>query len=135
MIKKSNNVELPGGDETRSVEFNLMIRAWLHCTCTERDPALWTKNYKSIIYSCPFKMFNYKSIFLKTNCTLFTYSTKLYKKKNLKRLKQSDNIHCVLRHKLQTVVIRILKKKSHCADRKSHITLLQFTVSRNEING
>lgn len=57
------------------------------------------------------------------------------KKKILKRLKQSDNIHCVLRHKLQTVVIRILKKKSHCADRKSHTTLLQFTVSRNEING
>lgn len=33
----------------------------------------------------------------------------------LEKTLKTDNIHCVLRLQFQTVMIRILKKKSHCS--------------------
>lgn len=116
--KKSDHVELPGADETRSVKFILMICAWLRGVIR---PSVKIINLLHILVhlECFITIF----FLLKTNCNSFTYATiwklffkQLYFRKTLK----TDNIHCVLRLQFQTVMIRILKKKSHCSSLKNH---------------
>lgn len=114
LIQKSDHVELPGADETRSVKFILMICAWLRGVFR---PNVKILNLLDILVhlECFITNLFFSS---KTNCNSFIYATiwklffkQLYFRKTLK----TENIHCVLRLQFQTVMIRILKKKSHCS--------------------
>lgn len=119
LIQKSDHVELPGADETRSVKFILMICAWLRGVIR---PNVKIINLLHILVHWECFITNLFFL-LKTNCNSFTYATiwklcfkQLYFRKTLK----TDNIHCVLCLQFQTVMIRILKKKSHCSYLKNH---------------
>lgn len=83
LIQKSDHVELPGADETRSVNFILMICAWLR-------PNVKIINLLHILVHL--KCFITNLFFLlKTNCNSFTYSTKLFFRQLYFRKKPAKN--------------------------------------------
>lgn len=119
LIQKSDHVELPGADETRSVKFILMICAWLRGVIR---PNVKIINLLHILVHLECFITNLFFL-LKTNCNSFTYATiwtLCFKQSYFRKTLKTDNIHCVLCLQFQTVMIRILKKKSHCSYLKNH---------------